>query len=596
MNEAALEGLRECAQLVSRRLVPLGAQACGQRWGYVPVFVDGPGIEVEGQLCENAGRGYHSEKQYWLHSVFAGVAWVSARLNAGGTDVKGDWREQLDQDVVPWLTGRQPVWLRADSAYSCQDLVSYCRRKSWDYSVSVTDPRKKAPILRLAAAMGLREDEWEPLDAAGKERAIVVAYRPARWPEEQVCVVIRRDWDGEQRLLEPVCTVIPVSHDRLPVAAILSGLKRSLRPLIAPASIAWRLQSAWNRCPGPARQLPMARLRNLCLAALAVGLLLSLAPEGAFAQRRRVNRIKLGTVAPKNSVYHEALLKVRQKWREISSGSVDLTIYPGGVAGDEVTMLQKMRAGQLHAALISGTGMSRLEEGVSALQVPLMFDSFEEFDFVRSQLAPQLEERIQAKGYKVLGWGDAGWAYFFAVEQFRTPADVRGMKLYTSKGDDEMLRLYSEFGFRAVPLDLTELQANLETGLVEIFAVPPLVAAGYQWFGSAPNMLDLRFLPIVGALLIDDGMWQAIPADQRVAMQQAALAAVEEVEAAVREQELEAIEEMRQHGLTVIEADGALQAAWRREVEEFYPALRGRYAPADLMDEALRLRNSFRSR
>lgn len=340
----------------------------------------------------------------------------------------------------------------------------------------------------------------------------------------------------------------------------------------------------------------MERLRNLCLAALAVGLLLSLAPEGSFAQRRRVNRIKLGTAAPKNSVYHEALLQVRQKWREVSGGSVDLTIYPGGVAGDEVTMLQKMRAGQLHAALISGTGMSRLEEGISALQVPLMFDSFEEFDFVRSQLTPKLEERLQAKGYKVLGWGDAGWAYFFAVERFRTPADVRGMKLYTSKGDDEMLRLYGEFGFRAVPLDLTELQANLETGLVEIFAVPPLVAAGYQWFGSAPNMLDLRFLPIVGALLIDDGVWQALPTDQRAAMQQAALAAVEEVEAAVREQELEAIEEMRKHGLTVIEADSALQAEWRREVEKFYPALRGRYAPADLMDEALRLRNSFRAR
>ncbi len=112
---------------------------------------------MEGKLFENAGRGCHGEKQSWLPSVCVGAAWVSAWLNAGGTDVKGDWQEQLDQDVAPWLTGRQPVGLRADSAYYCQDLVSYCRRKGWDYSVSVTDPRKKAPILRLAAARGLRE-------------------------------------------------------------------------------------------------------------------------------------------------------------------------------------------------------------------------------------------------------------------------------------------------------------------------------------------------------------------------------------------------------------------------------------------------------
>ncbi len=153
--------------------------------------------------------------------MFVGVARVSARLHAGGTDVRGDWREQLDQDAAPLLTGRQPVGLRAASADPCQDLVSSCRRKGWDDSVSVTDPRKKAPILRLAAAMGLREDEWEPLDAAGKERAIVVAYRPARGPEEPVYGVIRRDGDGEQRLLEPVYTVIPVSHNRLPLAELV---------------------------------------------------------------------------------------------------------------------------------------------------------------------------------------------------------------------------------------------------------------------------------------------------------------------------------------------------------------------------------------
>ncbi len=217
MNQAALEGLRQCAWLV-----PLGAQAYGQRWGYVPVFVDGPGIAVDGKLFKNAERGYHSERQSWLPSVCVGAAWVSAWLQVGGTDVKGDWREQLDRDAAPWLTGRQPVGLRAASTYSCKDLVSYCRRRGWDDSVSVTDPRQKAPILRRAAARGLREDEGEPLDAAGKERAFAGAYRPARWPEEPVCGVLRRDGDGdgEQRLPVPVCMVIPVSHDRLPLAEL----------------------------------------------------------------------------------------------------------------------------------------------------------------------------------------------------------------------------------------------------------------------------------------------------------------------------------------------------------------------------------------
>ncbi len=84
MHEAMLEGLRQYARLVSRRLVPLVAQACVQRWVSVPVCGDGSRIEVDGKLFENAERGYHGEQQSWPPSVCVGAAWGSTRLNAGG--------------------------------------------------------------------------------------------------------------------------------------------------------------------------------------------------------------------------------------------------------------------------------------------------------------------------------------------------------------------------------------------------------------------------------------------------------------------------------------------------------------------------------
>ena len=121
-------------------------------------------------------------------------------------------------------------------------------------------------------------------------------------------------------------------------------------------------------------------------------------------------------------------------------------------------MLRKMRAGQTQAALLSGSGMGFLDEGVSALQVPLMFDSLDEFDYVLDKLAPTLERRLHDEGFTALGWGDTGWACLFAVREFRTPKQPREMKLYTSKGDDDMIRLFGEFGFRAIPFDRTANQ------------------------------------------------------------------------------------------------------------------------------------------
>ncbi len=332
---------------------------------------------------------------------------------------------------------------------------------------------------------------------------------------------------------------------------------------------------------------------------LAIAVLTSLVPtaglESLLGQRRRASKLRLGTVAPKNSVFHEMLLKMRQEWREITNGAVDLAIYPGGVAGDEITMLRKMRAGQMQAALLSGSGMGFLDEGVSALQVPLMFESLEEFDYVLDKMAPTLEKRLRDKGFTALGWGDAGWARFFAVKEFQTPTELREMKLYTSKGDDDMIRLFGEFGFRAVPLDLTELQANLETGLVDVFAVPPLIAAGYQWFGSAPNMLDMRFVAILGSLLINNNVWDAIPADQQQRMREVAADLTAEIEKAARAQEASAIRSMQEYGLRVIQLDQATQAEWKREMKLVYPRLRDRYAPSELLDAAVRWRDEYRA-
>ena len=220
-SDQALDGLQDCVRAVSAQVVPSIAAACGKELGYVPVFIDGTGIEVQGKQFEGAAVGYNGERQYWLHSVFVGRAWVSARLNEGGTDVKGDFAEQLASDVDKLDLGAHPVWARADAAYYCKDFVTACTDRGWDYSVSVTDPNKKAPVLRVVESEELEEADWAPLDKRGVERAVIVKYRPGTWAKEQAYVVVRRDRDGEQELLQPAYTVILVSRDDLAVGELV---------------------------------------------------------------------------------------------------------------------------------------------------------------------------------------------------------------------------------------------------------------------------------------------------------------------------------------------------------------------------------------
>ena len=170
----------------------------------MPVRVDGNDIEMH-------------ECQYWLHSVFAGGAWVSGHLRPGGSDAGGGWREPLEADVAPLLRAGLKVWLRADSACYRGDLARYCCERGWDDSVSVTDARKRKPAPDKLEAMDPRDDEWEPLDEDGAESATVAFHRPSGWDREEACVAVRRTRDGDRLPMEPRYAMIPVGDDRLPV-------------------------------------------------------------------------------------------------------------------------------------------------------------------------------------------------------------------------------------------------------------------------------------------------------------------------------------------------------------------------------------------
>ncbi len=306
--------------------------------------------------------------------------------------------------------------------------------------------------------------------------------------------------------------------------------------------------------------------------------------------------IKMGTIAPDGSPWHQILQQMGQDWRTISGGAVTLRIYPGGVLGDEPDMIQKMRIGQLQAVALSGSGLSRLEPAVACLQIPMMLETYEELDYVRDRMAPQLEQRIGQKGYVVLNWGDAGWVHFFTKTPARTLDDIRQMKLFTMAGDAEALELYESAGFHPVPLATTDMLPALQTGLIDAFDVPPLLALLNQWFGVAKYMTDVRWAPLVGATIVSKRTWERIPEAIRPGMLAAARSAGERLRGEIRKMGDDAVEAMKKRGLTVITPDEATLAGWRREVEEAYPKLRGRLVEAALFDEVRRLRDEFRAR
>jgi TRAP-type C4-dicarboxylate transport system substrate-binding protein len=331
-----------------------------------------------------------------------------------------------------------------------------------------------------------------------------------------------------------------------------------------------------------------ASTRLLAAACLAGGML------GAHAEK--AIRINLGTLAPRGSVYHQSLQGMAEAWRKAPEGGVRLVIYPDGTQGGEADMVRLMRVGTLQAGLFTAVGLSNIEPGATGLQdIPMLFRSLEEFEYVNEKLRPMLEKRLADKGFVVLFWVDAGWVRFFSRKPVVTPDDLRHMKLFIWAGNPDEVGIVQRAGFNPVPLETGDILPGLQTGLVDAVSVPPIFALAGQLDLRAPNMLNLNWAPLVGACIVKKDVWEKIPAPTRDALLAAAERAGKEIRQNSRKESADAVAAMKKRGLVVHEVTPEVEQQWRVVAEKAYPEIRGKVIPADIFDEVQRLIQEYRS-
>ena len=339
------------------------------------------------------------------------------------------------------------------------------------------------------------------------------------------------------------------------------------------------------------------KTRVLLVLASSAAIALALAGSGrVHAQAARPEiEIKVGTLAPQGTPWYDVIQETGARWRQASGGRIGLTIFGGGVQGDEVDMIRKMRIGQIQMGAFTSVGLETIAKEMSALWIPLLFQTYDELDYVRDRLAPRLEKALGDKGFVVLAWGDAGWVKYFAKKPIPTLKALQDQKLFTWAGTPESEEMYASAGFRVVPLAPTDILTSLQTNMIEAFPAPATAALANQWFGLAKNMLDIKFAPVVGASIITRASWEKIDPSLRPTLLKLARETGTKFTPQIRKLETDAIAEMVKRGLQVQTLTPQAEREWRQMAEKFYPKIRGTVVPADLFDEVRNLVEAYRA-
>ncbi len=320
---------------------------------------------------------------------------------------------------------------------------------------------------------------------------------------------------------------------------------------------------------------------------------LAVAVPALPAQAQTVT-IKLATLAPDGSSWHEALKDMGARWAERSGGRVQLKIYAGGVAGDETSVTSKMRIGQFGAALITSHGLTSITTYVRAWGLPRMIRSYEELDYSIEKLRPALERRLEEKGFVAIGFAEAGMVRFFVSEPTASLERIQKMKLFTWAGDADTNELWNKAGFHTVPLPATEIMTGLQTGLISAYPTAPAIALASQWYSFTKALVDMEIAPLVGALVLTKREWERIPAELRPALREEAERTVAAMRVENRRLEREAIEAMRKRGVAIVKPSAAELAQWNAKADGVNRAVRGAYIPADAYDDITGALAAFR--
>jgi len=301
--------------------------------------------------------------------------------------------------------------------------------------------------------------------------------------------------------------------------------------------------------------------------------------------------LKLATLVPEGSVWDKNIKQMGEEWKTATAGRVTVTVFAGGSQGDEPTALRKMRLDALQMASFSAVTLGSIDASFNVFDIPFFFENYDELNYVTDKLTPEIRKRAEGKGFVLLNWGLLGWAQVFTKKPVQTVEDLKGIKLWTSSGNDRMVQWFKANGFQPRAMAMTDIMTGLSTGMIDGMPSPPLAAMLFQWNRQTPYMLELGLAPIVGATVINARSWKAIPDADKPKLLEAAAGVESRLREAVPKLDENAVAMMTRNGLTVTKAVGP---EWKTQLDSLAKTMRGEMVPNDIFDLAVKARDEFR--
>ncbi len=261
--------------------------------------------------------------------------------------------------------------------------------------------------------------------------------------------------------------------------------------------------------------------------------------------------IKFATVAPDGSTWIRHMKLLDKDLRSKSDNRLGFRIYAGGIAGDELDVLKKIRIGQLNCAAFSGVGFGRVLPLVRVLDLPFLTRSDEEIDRLQKALRPFFEKQFREKGFELLSWAEVGDVHLFSKKRIDRVEDLSKRKVWAWSNDPVAKATFNSMGINPIFLAITDVTTAINRGMVDTVYAPPLGAIALQWHCQMKFMMALPLSHSTGAVLLSSRFFSRLPEELKPMLKQGFDSAMARLTSELRTQTREIIELIKQKDFIV---------------------------------------------
>jgi len=277
---------------------------------------------------------------------------------------------------------------------------------------------------------------------------------------------------------------------------------------------------------------------------------------GGETLSRDVRVLRLGHGLDPSHPVHKAMEFMAERVAEKSDSTLRIEIYPSEQLGTERQCLELLQIGSLDMAKVSAAVMQGFVPAYKALSMPYIYESeAHRFRVMEGKIGREILRMGTGKRLRGLTFYDAGSRSFYTNGQpIRTPGDLKGMKVRTMSSQTA-IEMTKMLGGSPTPMSWGEVYTALQQGVVDgAENNPPTYHLSRQYEVTDYYSLD-KHTAVPDVLLTGTQTWSQLSETERQWLQEAARESAQHQKKLWEKATQEALEAVKEAGVTIIRPD-----------------------------------------